>query len=48
MRIGLMVGSDKERSRTDRLAGLLADASAAESAGFTAFGCRRSPVIWMR
>ena len=34
MRIGLMVGSDKERSRADRLAGLLADGQAAEAAGF--------------
>jgi F420-dependent oxidoreductase-like protein len=43
MRIGLMVGSDKERSRTDRLAGLLADASAAESAGFTSFWMPQVP-----
>lgn len=37
MRIGLMVGSDKERPRADRLAGLLSDAVAAESAGFHSF-----------
>ena len=43
MRIGLMVGSDKERSRTDRLAGLLADAGAAESAGFASFWMPQVP-----
>ena len=43
MRIGLMVGSDKERLRTERLAGLLADASAAESAGFTSFWMPQVP-----
>lgn len=32
-----MVGSDKERPRADRLAGLLSDAVAAESAGFHSF-----------
>ncbi|MBB2991882.1 F420-dependent oxidoreductase-like protein [Mycolicibacterium iranicum] len=37
MRIGLMVGSDKERARPDRLAGLLADGAAAEAAGFSSF-----------
>ena len=37
MRIGLMVGSDKERSRSDRLAGLLADGRAAEADGFSSF-----------
>ena len=37
MRIGLMVGSDKERSRADRLAGLLDDGVAAEAAGFSSF-----------
>lgn len=37
MRIGMMVGSDKERSRADRLAGVLADGKAAESAGFRSF-----------
>ncbi|MBX7433266.1 TIGR03564 family F420-dependent LLM class oxidoreductase [Mycobacterium sp. Y57] len=37
MRIGLMVGTDKERARADRLSGLLADGVAAEAAGFTSF-----------
>lgn len=37
MRIGLMVGSDRERPRADRLAGLLSDAAVAESAGFHSF-----------
>jgi F420-dependent oxidoreductase-like protein len=37
MRIGLMVGSDKERSRTDRLTGLLDDGKAAEAQGFASF-----------
>lgn len=43
MRIGLMVGSDKERSRTDRLPGLLADARAAEDAGFASFWMPQVP-----
>jgi F420-dependent oxidoreductase-like protein len=37
MRIGLMVGSDKERSRADRLTGLLEDGKAAEAQGFASF-----------
>jgi F420-dependent oxidoreductase-like protein len=37
MRIGLMVGSDKERSRSDRLAGLIDDGQAAETDGFRSF-----------
>jgi F420-dependent oxidoreductase-like protein len=37
MRVGLMVGSDKERSRADRLTGLLADGQAAEAQGFSSF-----------
>jgi F420-dependent oxidoreductase-like protein len=37
MRIGLMVGSDKERARADRLAGLLADGKTAEAQGFSSF-----------
>jgi F420-dependent oxidoreductase-like protein len=37
MRIGLMVGSDKERSRADRLSGLLDDGKAAEAQGFASF-----------
>ena len=43
MRIGLMVGSDKERSRADRLAGLLADGKAAESDGFASFWIPQVP-----
>jgi F420-dependent oxidoreductase-like protein len=35
MKIGLMYGSDKERGRNERLAGLIEDVSAAEQAGFT-------------
>ncbi|MDT5219900.1 MAG: hypothetical protein QOF15_2005 [Mycobacterium sp.] len=34
MRVGVMVGSDKERSRADRMAGLIEDGIRAESAGF--------------
>lgn len=37
MRIGLMVGSDKERSRRDRLSGLLDDGKTAETQGFASF-----------
>jgi F420-dependent oxidoreductase-like protein len=37
MRIGLMVGSDKERPRADRLTGLLDDGKAAEVQGFASF-----------
>ncbi|MBZ4618601.1 LLM class F420-dependent oxidoreductase [Mycobacterium avium] len=43
MRIGLMVGSDKERSRAERLAGLVDDAAAAERGGFTAFWMPQVP-----
>lgn len=43
MRIGLMVGSDKERSRADRLAGLIDDGAGAEAAGFTAFWIPQVP-----
>jgi F420-dependent oxidoreductase-like protein len=43
MRIGLMVGSDKERSRADRLAGLLDDGKAAESDGFASFWMPQVP-----
>ncbi|WP_131810888.1 LLM class flavin-dependent oxidoreductase, partial [Mycobacterium intracellulare] len=43
MRIGLMVGSDKERARADRLAGLIDDGTGAESAGFTAFWIPQVP-----
>ena len=37
MRVGLMVGSDKERSREDRLTGLLDDGKTAEAQGFASF-----------
>ncbi|MDT3442856.1 TIGR03564 family F420-dependent LLM class oxidoreductase [Pseudofrankia sp. BMG5.37] len=43
MRIGLMVGSDKERSRADRLAGLVADVQDAERAGFTSMWIPQIP-----
>ncbi|MCA2243202.1 LLM class F420-dependent oxidoreductase [Mycobacterium sp. WUMAC-067] len=43
MRIGLMIGSDKERSRADRLAGLIDDGAGAETAGFTAFWIPQVP-----
>jgi F420-dependent oxidoreductase-like protein len=42
-RIGLMVGSDKERLRKDRFAGLIDDASAAEDAGFASFWMPQVP-----
>ena len=48
MRIGLMVGSDKERSRADRLAGLLDDGKTAETDGFASSGFRRFPGTWTR
>src|ERR1700744_6082738 len=38
-----MVGSDKERSRADRLAGLIADGVAAESGGFAVFWMPQIP-----
>ncbi|OBB55922.1 LLM class F420-dependent oxidoreductase [Mycobacterium sp. 852013-51886_SCH5428379] len=37
MRIGLMVGSDRERGRADRLSGLLEHVRAAETQGFASF-----------
>jgi F420-dependent oxidoreductase-like protein len=43
MRIGLMIGSDKQRSRADRLAGLIADGKAAEDAGFASFWVPQVP-----
>lgn len=43
MRIGLMIGSDKERSRADRLSGLLADGRAAEADGFASFWIPQVP-----
>ncbi|HOW93143.1 MAG TPA: TIGR03564 family F420-dependent LLM class oxidoreductase [Mycolicibacterium fallax] len=43
MRIGLMVGSDRERSRADRLSGLLEDARGAEAAGLASFWMPQVP-----
>ena len=43
MRIGVMVGSDKERARADRLGGLLADGKAAEGEGFASFWIPQVP-----
>jgi F420-dependent oxidoreductase-like protein len=43
MRIGLMIGSDKERSRADRLSGLLDDGKAAETDGFASFWIPQVP-----
>ncbi|ULE31725.1 TIGR03564 family F420-dependent LLM class oxidoreductase [Mycobacterium sp. IDR2000157661] len=43
MRVGLMVGSDKERPRADRLTGLLDDGTSAESLGFASFWMPQVP-----
>lgn len=43
MRIGLMIGSDKERPRTERLAGLIEDVRAAEQEGFTSIWVPQVP-----
>ncbi|WAC92416.1 LLM class F420-dependent oxidoreductase [Mycobacterium sp. Aquia_213] len=43
MRVGLMVGSDKERARADRLSGLIGDAVAAESDGFASYWMPQVP-----
>lgn len=43
MRIGLMIGSDKERQRGERLAGLVADVQAADRAGFTSMWIPQIP-----
>jgi F420-dependent oxidoreductase-like protein len=43
MRIGLMVGTDKERSRAERLTGLIADGKAAEETGFASFWVPQVP-----
>ena len=43
MRLGVMIGSDKERARADRLAGLVADAQDAERAGFASFWIPQVP-----
>jgi F420-dependent oxidoreductase-like protein len=43
MRVGLMIGSDKQRPRADRLAGLIADGKAAEDDGFSSFWVPQIP-----
>ncbi|KUI34808.1 LLM class F420-dependent oxidoreductase [Mycobacterium sp. IS-1590] len=43
MRIGLMVGSDKERPRAERLSGLIDDGRAAEKQGFATFWMPQVP-----
>jgi F420-dependent oxidoreductase-like protein len=43
MRIGLMIGSDKERSRADRVAGLVSDVQEAEAAGFASMWIPQVP-----
>lgn len=43
MRIGVMIGSDKERPRADRLAGLIDDGKTAEAQGFASFWIPQVP-----
>jgi F420-dependent oxidoreductase-like protein len=43
MRIGLMIGSDKERLRQERLTGLIEDAQAAEQGGFSSMWVPQIP-----
>ena len=43
MRIGLMIGSDKERARGDRLEGLVDDVRAADAAGFASMWIPQVP-----
>jgi F420-dependent oxidoreductase-like protein len=43
MRIGLMIGSDKERSRSERVAGLIDDARVADRAGFASLWLPQIP-----
>src|ERR1700760_4118047 len=43
MRIGLMIGSDKERPRADRLTRVLNDGISAESQGFASFWIPQVP-----
>jgi len=43
MHIGLMFGSEKERERSERLAGLVADVQAAERAGFSSIWIPQIP-----
>lgn len=43
MRVGLMIGSDRERPRVERLAGIVADGCACEEAGFASFWIAQVP-----
>src|SRR5919106_827829 len=43
MRLGLMIGPDKERTRQERLAGLVADVQQADRAGFTSMWIPQVP-----
>lgn len=43
MRVGLMTGSDRRRSRADRLVGLVDDVAAAEAAGFASMWIPQVP-----
>ncbi|MEZ0338865.1 TIGR03564 family F420-dependent LLM class oxidoreductase [Mycobacterium sp. pV006] len=43
MRIGVMIGSDKERPRAERLSGLIVDGKAAEAQGFSSFWIPQVP-----
>ena len=43
MRVGLMIGSDKERSRSERVAGLVDDARAVDRAGFASLWLPQIP-----
>ena len=43
MRVGLMIGSDKERSRSERVAGLIDDVRAVDAAGFTSLWLPQIP-----
>jgi F420-dependent oxidoreductase-like protein len=43
MRVGLMIGSDKERSRSQRVAGLIDDARMIDRAGFTSLWLPQIP-----
>ncbi len=43
MRVGLMIGSDKERSRSERVAGLIDDVRVIDEAGFTSLWLPQIP-----
>lgn len=43
MRVGLMIGSDRERPRAERLTGLISDGRACEDAGFASFWMAQVP-----